>query len=44
MFSFPAALVLGIIGIIYDSKKLLAMISALLAGGIMLLWVYVIGM
>jgi hypothetical protein len=44
MFSFPAALVLGIIGIIYDSKKLLAMISALLTGGIMLLYMSMIGM
>lgn len=44
MFSFPAALVFGIIGIIYDRRKLLAIISTLLAGGIMLLWAYMIGM
>ena len=44
MFSFPAALVFGIIGIIFDSSKQLAIISTLLAGGIMLLFVYMIRM
>jgi hypothetical protein len=44
MFSFPAALVLGIIGIIYDSRKWLAIISTLLAGGLILFYIYKIGM
>jgi len=38
MFSFPAALVFGIVGIINDIDKWLAIISTLLAGGIMLLF------
>jgi len=44
MLSFHAALVFGIYGIIYDSHKLLSIISTLLAGGVMLLWAYMIGM
>jgi hypothetical protein len=44
MFSFPSALVFGIIGIIFDSNKRLAIISTLLAGGIILLFMYMIGM
>jgi hypothetical protein len=44
MFSFPAALVFGIIGIIYDNKKMLASISTLIAGGLILFWIYKIGM
>ncbi len=44
MFSFPAALVFGIIGIIYDNHMLLSIISTLLAGVIMLFFVYMLGM
>jgi hypothetical protein len=43
MFSFPAALVFGIIGIIYDSNKRLAFISTLIAGGLILFFIYKIG-
>jgi len=44
MFSFPAALIFGIIGIICDSPKRLAIIATLFAGGIMLLYIFMIGM
>ena len=44
MFSFPAALIFGIVGIIYDSHKLLAIAVTLIAGGLMILWSYMIGM
>jgi len=38
MFSFPAALIFGIVGIIRDHRKLLAIVAALIAGGLMALW------
>ena len=44
MFSFPAALIFGIVGIIHDRQKLLAIAVTLIAGGLMLLWAYMIGM
>ena len=44
MFSFPAALIFGIVGIISDRHKLLAFTVTLIAGGLMLLWAYMIGM
>jgi len=44
MFSFPAALVFGIIGIIYDSNKWLTIISTLIAGGLILFFIYKISM
>jgi hypothetical protein len=44
IISFPAALIFGVIGIIYDSKKMLAIISTLIAGGLILFWIYKIGM
>ncbi|HUT45892.1 MAG TPA: hypothetical protein VMX36_06375 [Sedimentisphaerales bacterium] len=40
MFSFPAALIFGIIGIICDRRKLLAIITTTIAGAIMLVWMY----
>ena len=36
IFSVPAALVLGILGIVYDSNKLLAVITTLVSGGFVL--------
>jgi hypothetical protein len=44
MFSFPASLVFGIIGIFYDNNKWLAIISTLLAGGIIFLYMSRMGM
>jgi hypothetical protein len=44
MFSFPAALIFGIVGIIHDRHKLLAITVTLIAGGLMILWSYMIGM
>ena len=38
MFSFPAALVSGIVGIIRDRYKLLSIVTTLIAGGLMALW------
>jgi len=44
MFSFPAALVFGIFGIIYDNNRWLAIISTLFAGGLILFFIYKIGL
>ena len=38
MFSFPAALIFGIVGIVCDRRKLLAIITTLIAGGLMAFW------
>ncbi len=37
MFSFPAALLFGILGITHDRRKPLAIVTTLIAGGITLL-------
>ena len=38
MFSFPAALIFGIVGIIRDRYKLLSIVTTLIAGGLMAFW------
>ncbi|MCP4262028.1 MAG: hypothetical protein GY774_31680 [Planctomycetes bacterium] len=40
MFSFPAALIVGIVGIIRDKNKMLAVITTVAAGGLILLYLY----
>ena len=42
MFSFPAALVFGIVGIVCDRRKLLAIITTVIAAGLIVAWVCVI--
>jgi len=42
MFSFPATLIFGIVGVIRDRQKLLAIMATLFASGMMLLWAYMI--
>ena len=38
MFSFPAALIVGIVGIICDHRKVLAIITTIIAGGFVLFY------
>jgi hypothetical membrane protein len=38
MFSFPTAVIVGIVGIIRDKNKLLAVITTIVAGGLILLY------
>jgi hypothetical protein len=40
MFSFPAALVLGILGIVYDRRKVLAIIATIIAAAFVLLYLF----
>ena len=40
MFSFPAAVIIGIVGSIRDKNKLLAVITTIVAGGLILLSLY----
>ncbi|MHC4103678.1 MAG: hypothetical protein ACYSR9_01965 [Planctomycetota bacterium] len=40
MLSFPAALVLGIVGIFLDSRKLLAVIVTIIAAAIVLFYLF----
>ena len=40
MFSFPVSLMFGITGIIFDRRKLLAIITTLIAGIPMILYLY----
>ena len=42
MFSFPVSLMLGVTGIIFDRRKWLAIISTLIAGIPMILYLYMI--
>lgn len=42
MCSFPAALVLGILGIIFDRRKVLAIITTTIAAGFILFYVSMI--
>jgi hypothetical protein len=42
MFSFPAALVLGILGIIFDRPRILAIIATIIAGGFVLFYLSMI--
>jgi hypothetical protein len=39
MFSFPAALILGIVGIVCDRPKWLAITTTVVAGGLMLVFI-----
>jgi len=41
--SFPATLVFGIVGIIWDRRKLLAIITTIIAGGYLLFHLLVAG-
>jgi len=43
MFSFPAAFVFGIVGIIRDQTKWLALITTAISAGLLLLYLYMIG-
>lgn len=42
MFSFPVSLMFGITGIIFDRRKLLAIIMTIIAGGLVLVYLYAI--
>lgn len=42
MCSFPAALVLGIVGIVYDRRKTLAIIMTTIAAGFILFYLFMI--
>jgi uncharacterized membrane protein YedE/YeeE len=42
MCSFPAALVLGIVGIVYDRRKVLAIIATIIAAGFVLFYLSII--
>jgi hypothetical protein len=42
MCSFPAALVLGILGIVYDRRKVLAIIATVIAAAGVLFYVFTI--
>jgi len=42
MCSFPAALVLGILGIVFDRRKVLAIIATVIAGGFILFYLSMI--
>ncbi|MHC4230675.1 MAG: hypothetical protein ACYSWW_15475 [Planctomycetota bacterium] len=44
MFSFPAALVYGIVGIIHDSQKWLAITTTIIVGGLILLYLFKAGL
>ncbi|MHC4426816.1 MAG: hypothetical protein ACYSYV_12075 [Planctomycetota bacterium] len=43
MLSFPVALAFGIVGIICDKHKLLAIITTIIAGGLILFYMCMIG-
>ncbi len=43
MLSFPLALVFGIVGIVFDSRKSLAIITTLVAGAFVLFYLCAIG-
>ncbi|MHC4123454.1 MAG: hypothetical protein ACYSSI_07765 [Planctomycetota bacterium] len=40
MFSIPAALVIGIVGIVYDKRKLVAIITTTIAAGLIGFYVF----
>lgn len=44
MLSFPAAFVFGIMGIIRDRQKLLAIITTIIAGAFVLFYLFAIGL
>jgi len=43
MLSFPTALIFGIVGIICDHRKLLAIITTIIAGGFLLYYLLAAG-
>jgi hypothetical protein len=43
MFSFPVSLIFGIVGIVCDRRKLLAIIATIIAGGFALFYFCIIG-
>ncbi|MBW7989617.1 MAG: hypothetical protein FVQ84_06325 [Planctomycetes bacterium] len=40
MFSFPTAVIVGLVGSIRDKNRLLAVITTIVAGGLILLYLY----
>jgi len=44
LLSFPLALIFGIVGIVVDLQKLLAVICTLIAGAFVLFYLYVVGL
>ena len=40
MFSFPVSLMFGVIGIIFDRHKWLAIITTIIAGGMVFVYLY----
>jgi len=44
MVSFPLALIFGIVGIVADRQKLLAVVCTLVAGGFVLFYLYMVGL
>jgi hypothetical protein len=40
MFSFPVSLMLGVTGIIFDRRKWLAIITTIIAGGLVTVYLY----
>ena len=42
MCSFPVALVLGILGIVFDRRKVLAIITTIIAAGFVLFYLFMI--
>jgi len=44
MFSFPAALIFGVVGIVRDHPKWLAITTTVISGGLMLLCLCMMGM
>jgi hypothetical protein len=43
VFSFPAALFFGALGIRYDQGRILALICTLIAGGLIIFYLWMIG-
>ena len=43
IFCFPASFILGIVGIIYDGRKLPAILTTFISGGLMIYWALSIG-
>ena len=43
MFSFPAAFIFGVVGIIRDRRKLLAISTTLISVGLVFYWAFTVG-
>jgi len=44
LVSFPLALILGIVGIVADQRKVLAVVCTLVAGGLVSFYLYMVGL